>query len=513
MCGIVGYFELERTSSRRAVSLETMLERLRHRGPNDSGIWRNKRAALGHTRLAIIDVPGGHQPIANEDGSVHIVYNGEIYNFLDLRSPLMHRHQLRTRTDTEVVVHWYEDHGPDCVKFFDGMFAFALVDGDELFLARDPLGVKPLYYALADGRLYFASEIKALLPITSDIIEFPPGHWFHSQLGWKKYWDLSPSPSPKEGGELPLPFREGGRGVRSDWAALVRDALSASVTKRLISDVPVGVFLSGGLDSSLVAALMKEHIPGLHSFSVGTPHGQDPHYARRVAQYLGTIHHEYIYSEAEMLQILPTVIYHLESFDFALVRSAIANYFVARLARDFVKVVLVGEGADELFGGYHYLKEIADEEQLRRELVAITSQLHNSNLQRVDRMTMAHGLEGREPYLDLELVQLALEIPAPLKRHNGIEKYILRKAFEGLLPHEILWREKEKFSRGAGSALVFEQIAEREIPDREFARERHLPTGLTLRSKEELYYYRIWRRYFPDTVIHCLSWTHRPEAR
>ncbi len=214
-----------------------------------------------------------------------------------------------------------------------------------------------------------------------------------------------------------------------------------------------------------------------------------------------------------MLQILPTVIYHLESFDFALVRSASANYFVARLARDFVKVVLVGEGADELFGGYHYLKEIADEEQLRRELVAITSQLHNSNLQRVDRMTMAHGIEGREPYLDLELVQLALEIPAKLKRHNGIEKYILRRAFEGLLPDEILWREKEKFSRGAGSALVFEQIAEREISDREFARERHLPTGLTLRSKEELYYYRIWRRYFPDTVIHCLSWTPRPEAR
>ncbi len=264
MCGIAGYFELERTSSRCAVSLETMLERLRHRGPDDSGIWRNKRAALGHTRLAIIDVPGGHQPIANEDGSVHIVYNGEIYNFLDLRPSLMHRHQLRTRTDTEVVVHSYEDHGPDCVKLFDGMFAFALIDGDELFLARDPLGVKPLYYALVDGRLYFASEIKALLPITSDIVEFPPGHWFHSKLGWKKYFDLSSS-----GGTPNSPDEV--------WAALVRDALSASVTKRLISDVPVGVFLSGGLDSSLVAALMKEHIPGLHSFSVGTPHGQDPH--------------------------------------------------------------------------------------------------------------------------------------------------------------------------------------------------------------------------------------------
>jgi asparagine synthase (glutamine-hydrolysing) len=258
---------------------------------------------------------------------------------------------------------------------------------------------------------------------------------------------------------------------------------------------------------------MKQHIPTLHSFSVGTAQGQDPLYARRVAEYLGTVHHEYIYTEAEMLTILPTVIYHLESCDLALVRSAIANYFVARLARDFVKVVLVGEGADELFGGYHYLKEIPDEERLRRELLVITSRLHNSNLQRVDRMTMAHGIEGREPYLDVELIKTALAIPPALKQHNGIEKYIVRRAFVGSLPDEILWREKEKFSRGAGSALVFEQIAEREISDGEFERERHLPNGLTLRSKEELYYYRIWRRFFPDSVIGCLSWTTRPEAR
>lgn len=498
MCGIAGYFALERTAAQPPVSAEAMLERLRHRGPDDSGVWRNERAALGHTRLSIIDVPGGHQPIANEDRSIHIVYNGEIYNFPALRASLARRHSLRTRTDTEVVVHSYEEHGPGCVKFFDGMFAFALVDGDELFLARDPLGVKPLYYALADGWLYFASEIKALLPVTTDIHEFPPGHWFHSKLGWRKY------------------FRGVGEGeahAQRDWLALVREALSTAVTKRLIADVPVGVFLSGGLDSSLIAALMKEHIPDLHSFSVGTAQGQDPLYARKVAQYLGTVHHEYIYTEAEMMKVLPTVIYHLESFDFALVRSAIANYFVARLAKDFVKVVLVGEGSDELFGGYHYLKEIADEEHLQRELIAITSRLHNSNLQRVDRMTMAHGIEGREPYLDLDLVKLAFAIPPSLKRHNGIEKYILRKAFANVLPDEILWREKEKFSRGAGSALVFESIAEREISDSEFERERHLPTGLVLRSKEELYYYRIWRRYFPDSVAQCLSWTPRPEAR
>ncbi|MFN4218022.1 MAG: asparagine synthase B [Candidatus Bipolaricaulia bacterium] len=502
MCGIAGYFALERGASPAQISVETMLERLRHRGPDDSGVWQSKRAALGHTRLSIIDVPGGRQPIANEDGSIQIVYNGEIYNFPTLRAALAHRHQLRTRTDTEVVVHTYEEHGPECVKLFDGMFAFALIDGDELLLARDPLGVKPLYYAFADGRLYFASEIKALVPVTEDIHEFPPGHWFHSKLGWRKYFHLR---------QPPVGEREAH--AQRDWLALVREALSAAVTKRLISDVPVGVFLSGGLDSSLVAALMREHIPELHSFSVGTPAGQDPIYARKVAQHLGTVHHEYIYTEAEMLQILPKVIYHLESFDFALVRSAIANYFVARLAKDFVKVVLVGEGADELFGGYHYLKEISDEEQLHQELLTITSKLHNSNLQRVDRMTMAHGIEGREPYLDLDLVRVAFALPPQLKRFRGIEKYILRKAFEGFVPDEILWREKEKFSRGAGLASVFAEIAEREISDREFERECHLFDTLTLRSKEELYYYRIWRRFFPDSVAHCLSWTTRPEAR
>ncbi len=494
MCGIAGYFALERTYQPPPVPFEVMLQRLRHRGPDDLGIWQNRHAALGHTRLSIIDVPGGHQPMANEDGSIQIVYNGEIYNFPELRAALAPRHILRTRTDTEVIVHSYEEHGPECVRLFDGMFAFALVDGDALFLARDPLGVKPLYYALADGRLYFASEVKALLPITSDVQEFPPGHWFHSELGWRQYFDLEDLfPSPP----------------RDTWEEMLQDVLVASVKKRLIADVPVGVFLSGGLDSSLVAALMKEHIPDLHSFCVGTSQGQDPLYARRVAHYLGTVHHERFYTESEMIRALPTVIYHLESFDFALVRSAVANYFVAQLAKDFVKVVLVGEGADELFGGYHYLKEISDEKQLHRELVTITNQLHNSNLQRVDRMTMAHGIEGREPYLDLELVKLALAIPPHLKR----SKYIVRAAFEGLLPEEILWREKEKFSRGAGSALVFSSIAEREISDREFERERHLPNGLTLRSKEELYYYRIWRRYFPDSVANCLSWTPHPQAR
>jgi asparagine synthase (glutamine-hydrolysing) len=491
-----------------------MLERLRHRGPDDHGVWRSGHTALGHTRLSIIDVPGGRQPIANEDGSIQIVYNGEIYNFPTLRSQLAHRHQLRTRTDTEVIVHCYEDYGPDCVKLFDGMFAFALVDGDDFFLARDPLGVKPLYYALVDGRFYFASEIKALLPIATEIVEFPPGHWFHSKLGWKQYFDLE-RPSPCYPTRSLPASGEGQGGVESEvsWIATVRDALITSVEKRLIADVSVGVFLSGGLDSSLIAALMKRRNPTLHSFSVGTTEGQDPKYAKSVAEYLGTVHHEYIYTEAEMLQILPSVIYHLESFDFALVRSAIANYFVARLAKDFVKVVLVAEGSDELFGGYHYLKTIVGEDALRRELVAITSRLHNSNLQRVDRMTMAHGIEGREPYLDLDLLKTALAIPIELKRRDGIEKWVLRKAFDGVLPEEILWREKEKFSRGAGSALVFEEIAEREISNGEFERERLLSNGLTLRSKEELYYYRIWRRYFPDTVAECLSWTVSPEAR
>lgn len=497
MCGFVGCFQQEKGHVKPPLLVQKLLDVIRHRGPDDSALYRNKRGALSHARLSIIDVAGGHQPMANEDASIWIAHNGEIYNFQELRARLK-SHQLRTHSDTEVILHSYEEYGPDCVKFLDGMFAFALLDGNELFLARDPLGVKPLYYTQCDGWLYFASEIKALLSLQTRIEEFPPGHWFHSRHGFHRYFDLTQWIAQDEATGEPL--------------CTLRQSLGNSVKKRLIADVPVGVFLSGGLDSSLAAALMRPHVEELHSFSVGMPGSLDLRYARLVADFLKTTHHERVFTEHDMKAILPRVIYHLESFDFALVRSAIANYFVAELASEFVKVVLVGEGSDELFGGYHYLKDLSEKER-ERELVYITSALHNSNLQRVDRMTMAHGLEGREPYLDLDLLKVAFKLSPALKQRDGTEKWALRKAFEGALPDEVLWRTKEKFSRGAGSALIFAEIAEREIADRAFARERELSNGYQLRTQEELYYYRIWRQYFPSSVITCLGWTASPEAR
>lgn len=274
-----------------------------------------------------------------------------------------------------------------------------------------------------------------------------------------------------------------------------------------MSDVPVGVFLSGGLDSSIIAALLKEEIPGLHSFSVGLPGSPDIEAARIVAEHLGTIHHEYLYSEDEMREVLAEVIYYLESFNPALVRSAVPCYFVSRLASQHVKVVLSGEGADELFGGYTYFDRYDDPEALQTETIRILKGLHNINLQRVDRMTMAHGLEGRVPFLDVELIETALSISPELKTHRsfGMEKWILRKAFEDELPAEIVWREKLEFAQGCGSSTFFEQetacITDERLRE---AKEQ----GIPITTKEELFYYNIFNNHMdhPDVVNMVGRW-------
>jgi asparagine synthase (glutamine-hydrolysing) len=496
VCGIAGFVRMKSGHSPPPKSAEELVQALRHRGPDDIGVHGNSAGAIAQTRLSIIDVEGGHQPMPGEDESTWIAYNGETYNFLQLQK-LLRDHKLRTRSDTEVVLRLYEEQGPSCLTFLDGMFAFAILDKNNLFLARDPLGVKPLYYTQRDSWLYFASEIKALLPLENPIYEFPSGHWFHSAKGFQKYFVFEDWINNRE---------------LANPVGALKTALKSAVEKRLVADVPVGVFLSGGLDSSLVAALMRPHVNELHSFVVGMEGSEDLKYARRAAEFLKTTHHERVYTESDMREVIEEVVYRLESFDFALVRSAVANYFVSKLASEFLKVVLVGEGSDEIFGGYHYLKSLS-KEQLSKELIRITMALHNSNLQRLDRMTMAHGLEGREPYLDLNLLKVAFQTPLELKQKHGIEKWALRKAFEGLLPDEILWRTKEKFSRGTGSALVFESIAESEISDREFEQERRLRTGFTIRSKEELYYYRLFQRQYPESVTECLGWTREPGKR
>jgi asparagine synthase (glutamine-hydrolysing) len=362
-----------------------------------------------------------------------------------------------------------------------------------VLLVRDPLGIKPLYYGHAGGTLYFASEIKALQEVVDDVREFPAGYAYSSKRGFWRSYDL----------EAVARCAEPDHRIS---AAHVRAQLEASVHSHLMSDVPLGVFLSGGLDSSIIAALVARELPNVHSFSVGMADSRDLAFARDVARHIGTTHHEAIYTEQMMIDALPEVIYYLESFDPALVRSAVANYFLARLARQYVTVVLSGEGADELYSGYSYLKRFETPEALERELVEITSELHNRNLQRLDRMTMAHGLEGRVPFLDRRFVEFSLTVPIDLKLYGAeqVEKWVLRKAFEDLLPAEVVWRPKEKFAEGAGSAHVFARRAEQEISDEHYAAEARRAeeeTGHKLRSKEELYYYRIFRRFFKASVV------------
>ena len=486
MCGIAGIF------GETGEDLDPLLTTMRHRGPDGQAVVEFDSGTFGHVRLAIVDVEGGDQPLPNENAGHWLVCNGEIYNHESLRQQHAD-YDFKTSTDSEIILPLYERYGVEAVKHLDGMFAFALWDGTGLYMARDPLGIKPLYYGWQDGRLQFASEIKAIQGQVDQVREFPHGHWYHTAHGFQPYYDVASVIA--EGQHTPSPS-----------FAQIRETLSEAIRKRLMSDVPLGVFLSGGLDSSIVAAVVAQEMAHLHSFNVGIEgESEDRHYARLVADFLGTEHHEYIYSLAEMIDILPTVIYHLESYDPAIIRSAIPNYFLARLAREHVTVVLSGEGADELMSGYHYLKDYDSPDALQRELVRITDGLHDCNLQRLDRMTMAHSLEGRVPFLDTQFIELAaaVDLDQRLQPDSEVEKWALRKAFEGMLPDEVIWRKKSQFAIGAGSADAFIEIAESAITDAEYANEKRrfeAETGRELSGKEELYYYRIFREHFDPQV-------------
>jgi asparagine synthase (glutamine-hydrolysing) len=480
MCGIAGSYPIADPKN-----VARSLARLGHRGPDAQALVEAGRAALAHTRLAILDVAHAHQPMQRR--GAWIVFNGEIYNFRELMTLVEAR--ATTDSDTEALLHLYRALGPDSVALLDGMFAFALVDGDDLFIARDPLGIKPLYVGVQGGTLYFASELKAILDIASEVHEFPPGHWWHSGLGLHAYHQVS-------AGSLAEP--PAGRPGAAAYEG-IRAGLEAAVRKRLLADdsVNVGVSLSGGLDSSLVAAIARRHQARLLSFAVGMPGSADLGMARRVARQLGTRHYQVVYGEDDMLEALPRIIYHLESYDAALVRSAIPNYFLARLAAEHVKVILTGEGADELFAGYESLSGVRDAGRLQEELVHITAQLHNTNLQRADRMGMAFGLEARVPFLDKAFVRRALHLPARWKLHRRgrPEKALLRRAFRGALPEEVLQRKKQKFSSGAGSMTRLSEYAREKVSDADLAAARRTAPWPP-RSHEEALYYRIFAGHF-----------------
>jgi asparagine synthase (glutamine-hydrolysing) len=506
MCGIAGCF-----GGSDVETVNRMLDALPHRGPNDRGIHVQDGNVFGHTRLSIVDVVGGHQPILTNDGRTGIICNGEIYNFLDLREHLLSKYQFMTGSDTEVILHLYQEKGPECVKELDGMFAFAIFDGENFMLARDPIGIKPLYYGYVDGRLYFTSELGAMtLAAVDEVYEFPAGHYYTSKEGFVQYYQI-----PEIQDRLLTDVEE--------TCKLIRETFVKAVKKRLLADkeIHVGSFCSGGFDSSLVAAIAAEEIPHLHTFVVGMrdeagEESDDLKASRIAAAHIGSTHHELHFTEEEYYKALPTVIRELESYDPSLVRCAVPCYFTCKLAAEYVTVVLTGEGADELFAGYHYMKHYP-QEALNKEARRCIVNLHNINLQRADRIGMYFSLELRVPYLDVEMVELAMKIPPELKIRESkyvgdkIEKWILRKAFEGTgyLPDEILWRYKVQYTQGAGCESLGEKLAEAEVSDEEFERIKAENPRAVINSREAAYYFKIFRKFHPqDSILGSIGiWT------
>ncbi len=470
-----------------------MLERISHRGPDGEGTRHVGDSWLGHRRLAIVDVDGGDQPILAAQGDAAMVGNGEIYNHDVLRSRLEGA-SYTTRSDNEIALQLFRAEGVAGLAALRGMFALVIAHHDGRFVAvRDPLGIKPLYWAQRDGTTLFASEMKAFPAKWRDgISAFPPGH------SWTPEGGLEPLfAAPAAGATPERPVTAGGDEPSEAVFAAVRDTLVQAVERRLMGDVPVGVFLSGGLDSSLVAAIAARsaatHGRKVSSFAVGLEGSDDIIAARVMAQELGTDHHEMLYTAEDLLAALPATIACIESFDPMLVHSAVPNYLLAELAGEHVKVVLTGEGADELYAGYTYYRDYRDADELHAELVRSVRGLHNLNLQRCDRTTMAHGLEARVPFLDLDVIDLAFSLPTAWKqpRADRPEKWLLRQAFEGWLPEEFLWRRKEQFGDGTGASTVLRNAAELEcsVQTYEHLREQIDPP---LRTREEAVYWRIF---------------------
>jgi len=487
MCGIAGVLQQPASDN-----VKRMVEKIAHRGPDGHGVKELTHATLGHTRLAILDIEGGIQPMEYEDA--WIAFNGEIYNYRELQKTYLPGQSLKSHSDTEVLLHLYRKLGADFVKLLDGMFAFVIAQDGEFLMARDPLGIKPLYYgtSLDDQHLYFASEIKALKGLVNSVREFPAGHWYHSHKGWGRYYQIEKTVQSFDGAE-------------ADALPLIRLTLKDAVQKRMLADVPVGVSLSGGLDSSIVSMLACEGTDHLHSFAVGVEGSEDLAASQQMSEFLNTQHHQLVYTEADMVRALPEVLYYLETFDPALVRSAIPNYFLSKLASQHVKVFLTGEGADEIYAGYEYLSDFTNPDSLQQEMIDITEALHNTNLQRADRMSMAFGLEARVPFLDVESVSLALGFSPAWKLHNGrVPKHLLRQAFVNDLPENIVNRPKQKFSKGAGSSDMLAELAEREISDGEFETARTRLKNdwdYTLQNKEALYYYKIIHEHYDDAFL------------
>lgn len=508
MCGFVGVFDLTQDIGILRSQVLKMAKKIRHRGPDWSGIYSGSKAILAHERLSIVGIDSGKQPLYSKDQKLVLAVNGEIYNHKEIRNKYP-EYEFQTNSDCEVILALYKDKGENLFEDLNGIFAFALYDieNDLILIGRDHMGIIPLYTGYDNyGQFYVASELKALEGTCPNIQEFLPGHYIFSkessqakqwyQRDWMKYENVKDNESNSK--EL-------------------RSALENAVHRQLMSDVPYGVLLSGGLDSSIISAIAKQYAarrieddnkteawwPQLHSFAVGLKDSPDLVAARKVADYIGTIHHEIHFTIEEALDALSDVIYHIETYDVTTIRASTPMYLLARYIKSMgVKMVLSGEGSDELFGGYLYFHKAPDAKALHEETVRKLDRLHLYDCLRANKSLAAWGVEGRVPFLDKEFIDVAMRInPQDKMCGNGkIEKHILRQAFEDYLPQSVAWRQKEQFSDGVGYSWIdsLRETADKKVTDKqmEHASER-FPINPPM-SKEEYWYRTMFEEHFPS---------------
>ena len=514
MCGIVAIFNVKEQTPELRTKALGMSKKIRHRGPDWSGIHCSGSAILAHERLSIVDPESGGQPLFSPDGKQVLAVNGEIYNHQEIRERYKGRYDFQTGSDCEVILALYRDKGIDFLEDLNGIFAFALYDEeqDAFLIARDHIGVIPLYIGYdADGKVFVASELKALEGECERYEPFLPGHYYWSKApgmkpwykrDWMEYDNVKDNPASSDA---------------------ICKSLCAAVKRQMMSDVPYGVLLSGGLDSSVISAITESYAerrietdsqsrawwPRLHSFAVGLKGAPDLAKARLVADYIGTVHHEINYTIQEGLDALRDVIYFIETYDITTVRASVPMYLLARVIKSMgIKMVLSGEGADEIFGGYLYFHKAPSAEEFHKETVRKLSKLHQYDCLRANKSLSAWGVEGRVPFLDKEFLDVAMRTnpKAKMCSLNGsdpkasMEKRIVREAFEDMLPEEVAWRQKEQFSDGVGYSWIdtLKKITSEAVTDEQMAHAaERFPINTPL-CKEEYYYRSIFEEHFPS---------------
>lgn len=518
MCGILTILDIKGNPVELRKLALSHVKALRHRGPDWSGIWSDDKAIICHERLAIVDVTHGAQPLVDTRTGRVLAVNGEIYNHKELSAELLKKaHDFQTESDCEPLLYLYDELGPDFLKRLNGIFAFVIYDpaAKDFFIARDHMGINPLYWGRdGEGNLFVSSELKAIHDLCPKVEVFPPGHYYRASEGRLVKWY---EPSWAAPGFVPSGEADLGK---------LRQALEDAVVRQLMCDVPYGLLISGGVDSSIVAAIAARHAekrvetggqekawwPRIHSFSVGLPDAPDTKYARLVAEAIGSQHHEINFTIQEAIDALPDVIWHLETFDVTTIRAGTPMYLMSRKIKAMgIKMILSGEGSDEIFGGYLYFHKAPNREEFHEELVRKLDMLHLYDCLRANKVTAAWGLEARVPFLDPEFMDVAMGIdPSHKMIHKAgpgdgpgsgrMEKHILRAAFDGWVPKEVLWRQKEQFSDGVGYSWIdsLKAYADREVSDSAMANAVHRFPKKTPATKEAYLYRSIFEGHFPN---------------